>query len=321
MELNKTETDVLLIVRKIQGQNNFAKLRKKKIASSINKSEKTVQRVFKSLEAKGYIFRKHIPGKTSCYSLVPKDTQVAKVIELALYRMEKPKYGQFKLVCNGENVPTERPKMKADTISAKLFYASELSLPKKKKCPDRKPKNVPTRQSLIDNLLKSAEASFITPPENIPKTKKQIEVENIKYIESYIFNFWEYLDKKFVYSYPRERKQIKRLLLVCTPNEICNRFLQLYRLTESDPFYSKWQLTPCGLSYFMISTLQTINKNSQEQLDRKPFKPIKRKLGKKTYSISQEYDSWCKGFPNYVTELRKLKAMKRKLEKIDSREF
>jgi hypothetical protein len=321
MRLNKTEKHLLLLIRKIQGKNDFCRLTKPWLAEQMGVSTRTIQRTKASLRNKRLIFEKKIEGKTSLMSTVPICQRSARIVKIKLEQIQKLKRNQFTFCANGETIFLEDKKTEADKIS---FVAhAEKNHPLEKNVSTKNEKlSPPYRQSIKDNLNSNpkgleeatkvdSDQLLFEKPKKAKKPKQKNESEIVQ-IERYLFNFWNYIGKQYYYSYPKERKQLKRLLEIATVNEICNRFAQLYELMLSDERYKDRSLLPTGLSFHVLNVLQSRNKDSREQIRSTPFYPKTRKENKKIYGFYLEFSAWKKGFKSYVHQLRARQTAERK---------
>jgi len=94
-KLNKTEKHLLLIIRKIQGKNDFCRLKNSWLASQLNCTERTVQRTKRKLLEVGLIFQKEMLGRTSLISLLPINSRSANIVVLIFC---KPKFTPAKIL-------------------------------------------------------------------------------------------------------------------------------------------------------------------------------------------------------------------------------
>ena len=330
-KLNKTEKHLLLIIRKIQGKNDFCRLKNSWLASQLNCTERTVQRTKKKLLEVGLIYQKEILGRTPIISTLPINSTSANIVKLKMSGVTKLKRGQFTFQANGNPIYLEDSKTEADKISLVLHLENSHPL-EKNVTPQSSKMSPPIRQSFIDNLysnpngleepIKSDSTQELFPIAKKPKRKKTIKPDSdLVKVEKYLFNFWKFIGKEYYYNYPKERKQIQRLLKIATVNEICNRFVQMYALISSDEFYKKRNLVPTGLTYHVLNTLQTINNDSKKTIQGDVFIPRNRKENRKKYSFYLEFSAWKKGFKSYVHELRARKLQERKVYSVEEIRF
>jgi len=324
MKLNKTEKHLLLIIRKIQGKNDFCRLKNSWLAEQIGVSIRSVQRARRKLECLDLVSKKEIPGRTNLISILPINTESANIVKLKLLGMTKLKRGQFTFQSNGESILLEDPKSEADKISF-ILHVNNLHPLEKIVIPKETNMSSLYRQSILDNLHledKSSRESdksnskLFEIPEKPKKRKKENSSDLVK-IEKFIFNLWKYIGKDYYYNYPKERRQIKNLLKIANVNEICNRFNQLYELTLTNEFYKSRPLTPTGLTYHVLNTLQSLNKDTKQKIQSEPFVPIIKKNRKQKYSFFLELSAWKKGFKSYAHESRSRQLSARKTYKKD----
>jgi hypothetical protein len=146
----------------------------------------------------------------------------------------------------------------------------------------------PIRQSFIDNLclenkfskepIKSDSTQELFPIAKKPKRKKTIKPDSdLVKVEKYLFNFWKFIGKDYYYNYPKERKQIQRLLKIATVNEICNRFVQMYALISSDEFYKKKKPCPNWSNLSCVKHFADYKQRFQKNHPRRSFCPKKQK--------------------------------------------
>lgn len=319
MKLNKTEKAVLIYIRKIQGKNDFARIKNQWLSEKLEVSVRTIQRAKKTLIGLGLITQKQVRGNALAISTLPIDARASNIVKFKIKNIKSLKRNQFTFQANGEPIMIEERKTYADKLS--LVMAIEGTHPIENVTPIAQKMSPPLRQSSLDNLTSnpngldtqnSNQELFpkIEKPKR-PKSKKN-PTTDLQIIESYIFNLWDYLGKDFYYNYPKERRQIKLLLKIATVNEICNRFLQLLQLIESDDFYKNRPLTPTGLTYHVLNKLQSINDNTKEQINQIPFSPKKRRAGKLNFPIYLELSARKKGFHCHLLELRAIKNSQRK---------
>jgi len=200
-KLNKTEKHLLLIIRKIQGKNDFCRLKNSWLASQLNCTERTVQRTKRKLLEVGLIYQKEILGRTPIISTLPINSKSANIVKLKMSGVTKLKRGQFTFQANGNPIYLEDSKTEADKISLVLHLENSHPL-EKNVTPQGSKMSPPIRQSFIDNLclenkfskepIKSDSTQELFPIAKKPKRKKTIKSDpDLVKVEKYLFNLWK----------------------------------------------------------------------------------------------------------------------------------